>query len=156
MSRWSVRAVGTGDERAIEVPDEAEDGKSGPGVVVGALRRAGRRHPATVEVVIRGWRFELEVEEERRAMLRSRATRDRMDARAHTQSELRAIIPGRIVSVAVAAGDQVTRGQPLLVVEAMKMQNELRSPRDGVVARLAVGPGRTIELGDLLIVIEDG
>jgi biotin carboxyl carrier protein len=156
MSRWRVRAVGTGDERSIEVPDEGEAGERRPGVVVGARRRASRLDPAMVEVVVHGWRFELEVEESRRAMLRGRAIRDRTDTGTHAQSELRAMIPGRIVSVSVAVGDSVTRGQPLLVVEAMKMQNELRSPRDGVVARLAVGPGRTIELGDVLIVIEDG
>ena len=44
-------------------------------------------------------------------------------------------------------GDPVEAGQPLLVVEAMKMQNELRSPRDGIVARVAVGAGQTIEVG---------
>jgi glutaconyl-CoA decarboxylase len=53
----------------------------------------------------------------------------------------------------VVAGDAVTAGQQLLVVEAMKMQNELRAPRDGTVERVAVGAGRTIEVGDLLLVI---
>jgi biotin carboxyl carrier protein len=67
---------------------------------------------------------------------------------------LRAVIPGRVVSVAVAQGDTVTAGQPLLVLEAMKMQNELRAPRDGSVSRVVATAGTTVELGDVLVVIE--
>ena len=62
-------------------------------------------------------------------------------------------MPGVVVSVSVAPGDQVVAGQQLLAVEAMKMQNELRAPRDGTIERVAVAPGRTIEVGDLLLVI---
>ena len=67
---------------------------------------------------------------------------------------MRAIIPGRIISVAVVTGDPVDAGQELLVVEAMKMQNELRAPRGGIVSNVAVGVGGTIEVGDLLLVLE--
>ncbi|HXG26300.1 MAG TPA: biotin/lipoyl-containing protein, partial [Candidatus Binatia bacterium] len=67
--------------------------------------------------------------------------------------DVRAIIPGVVVSVSVNAGDEVTAGQQLLVVEAMKMQNELRAPRDGTIERVATAPGATIEVGDLLLVI---
>jgi biotin carboxyl carrier protein len=87
--------------------------------------------------------------------LRAGATADERRHRADAGDELRAIIPGRVVAVSVSAGDRVVVGQPLLVVEAMKMQNELRSPRDGIVVQLAVGPGQTIELGDLLAVIAE-
>jgi biotin carboxyl carrier protein len=66
---------------------------------------------------------------------------------------MRAIIPGRVIGVSVAAGDAVAVGQEILVIEAMKMQNELRSPRAGTVERLAVGAGARVELGDLLVVI---
>ena len=67
--------------------------------------------------------------------------------------DVRAMIPGRVAAVAVVAGDAVTAGQTLVVVEAMKMQNELRAPRDGVVERVSVGVGETIDLGDLLVVL---
>jgi len=107
-----------------------------------------------VEVIVEGWRFELDVEDAGRAALRERATRERAGAGHGGPIEVRAIIPGRVVSVAVAAGDAVTAGQPLLVVEAMKMQNELRAPRDGRIERVAVAGGQTIELGDLLVVLE--
>lgn len=107
-----------------------------------------------VEVVIDGWRFEVDVESDSRARLRERATSARSSAGKGGPSELRAIIPGRVVSVDVAEGDLVEAGGRLLVLEAMKMQNEVRAPRAGTVARLAVGPGQTVELGDVLLVIE--
>ena len=100
-----------------------------------------------------GWRFEMEIEAAARAALRERAVRGR-DAVGHSgPAELRAIIPGVVVSVSVARGDVVAAGRQLLVVEAMKMQNELRAPRDGTIERVAVGAGETIEVGDLLLVI---
>ena len=106
-----------------------------------------------VEVVVDGWRFELDVEDADRAELRARATSGR-DAAAHdSPTEVRAIIPGRVVSVAVNPGDVVTAGGRLLAVEAMKMENEVRAPRDGVVERVTVGPGDTVDLGDLLVVV---
>ncbi len=107
-----------------------------------------------VEVVVDGWRFELEVEPEARARLRERATSAAGSAKGAGPLELRAIIPGRVVSVDVALGDAVEPSGRLLVIEAMKMQNELRSPRSATVARLAVGAGQTVERGDLLLVLE--
>ena len=77
-----------------------------------------------------------------RAALRRRATRAPTRTAASGPAEIRAIIPGRVVAVRVAAGDAVEAGRRLLVVEAMKMQNELRAPRAGTVGRVAVGPGR--------------
>ena len=116
-----------------------------------------RRTAASIrrlEVVVDGWRFEVDVESEARASLRRRATSARGDAARGGPVELRAIIPGRVVSIDVAEGDTVDAGGRLLVVEAMKMQNELRSPRSGRVGRVLVGPGQTVELGDLLLVVE--
>jgi biotin carboxyl carrier protein len=106
------------------------------------------------EVVVDGWRVVVTVEPERRAALRERATRGRTSGPGGGPTEIRAMIPGRVVAVAVAAGDSVAAGQRLLVVEAMKMQNELRAPRDGRVVRVDAAAGTTIELGDVLVVIE--
>jgi biotin carboxyl carrier protein len=117
-------------------------GAGGP--VRGAVRR---------EVVVDGWRVEVDVEPAARAALRERARRGREEIGHSGPTEVRAIIPGVVVSVSIAAGDAVSAGQQLLVVEAMKMQNELRAPRDGTVERVAVAPGRTIEVGDLLLVL---
>ncbi len=119
------------------------------------LPAAAGETPGSVrrEVVIDGWRFEVEVEPAARAALRERARRDHAEADQSGPAEIRAIIPGVVVSVSVADGDVVTAGEQVLVVEAMKMQNELRAPRDGTVERVAVGAGTTIEVGDLLLVI---
>jgi acetyl/propionyl-CoA carboxylase alpha subunit len=107
-----------------------------------------------LEVVLDGWRFELDIDSEARARLRERATSARAGAARGGPEELRAIIPGRVVSVEVAVGDAVEPGGRLLVLEAMKMQNELKAPRAGRIASVAVGPGQTVELGDLLLVLE--
>jgi biotin carboxyl carrier protein len=106
------------------------------------------------EIVVDGWRIDVEIESERRASLRERARRGREELAHGGPTHVRAIIPGRIVSVSVVPGDPVEAGQQLLVVEAMKMQNELRAPRDGIVSSVAVGVGDTIEVGDLLLVLE--
>jgi biotin carboxyl carrier protein len=150
--RLSVdRTAGRPEEPVVDV---APDGLP-PGVVVGAvgpLDPAGRR---VIEVVVDGWRFELVAEDAARADLRGRATSDPAGATTGGGPlEIRAIIPGRVLAVAVGPGDAVAAGDALLVVEAMKMQNELRAPRAGSVARILVGAGSTVEVGDVLVVLE--
>ncbi len=105
------------------------------------------------EVLVDGFRFLVDVESERIAALRERAGRGRASNAQSGPLQVKAIIPGKVVSVSVAAGDAVTAGQQLLVVEAMKMQNELRAPRDGTIDRVGVTVGVNIEIGDLLVVI---
>jgi biotin carboxyl carrier protein len=67
---------------------------------------------------------------------------------------LAAPMPGKIVRVPVAVGDSVRTRQPVMVVEAMKMENELRASRDGTVAEIHVREGMSVEAGALLIVIQ--
>lgn len=105
------------------------------------------------EVLVDGFRFLVDVEPERVAALRERATSGRGTAAHGGPLQVRAIIPGKVVAVSVKAGDAVAAGQQLLVVEAMKMQNELRAPRDGTIDRVGVAVGVNIEIGDLLVVI---
>lgn len=62
-------------------------------------------------------------------------------------------MPGKIVRVLVAAGQEVAAGQGLVVMEAMKMENELRSPRPGTLEQVAVREGQTVETGALLAVV---
>ena len=69
-------------------------------------------------------------------------------------ASIKAPMPGRVVRVLVTAGDHVTAKQPVVVVEAMKMENELRTPRDGVVTEVRVSAGVTVESGAVLVVIE--
>ena len=64
---------------------------------------------------------------------------------------VKALMPGRVVRVLVAAGDAVRKGQGLLILEAMKMENEIQAPADGTVDQLFVNAGQTVESGaDLL------
>ena len=63
-------------------------------------------------------------------------------------------MPGKVVRVLVKAGDQVAARQPLIVVEAMKMENELRAGRDGTVAEVRAREGQSVDAGALLIVIQ--
>jgi 3-methylcrotonyl-CoA carboxylase alpha subunit len=69
---------------------------------------------------------------------------------------LTAPMPGRVVQVLVAAGDTVQRGQPLMVVEAMKMEHTIAAPRDGSVAAVHFAPGDLVEEGVELIALADG
>jgi len=62
-------------------------------------------------------------------------------------------MPGRIVKVLVTPGAAVTARQPLVVVEAMKMENELRAPRDGVVEEVRVSDGLLVEANAVLLVL---
>ena len=58
---------------------------------------------------------------------------------------LKAPMPGLVVSVLIEEGQEVKKGQVMLILESMKMQNELRSPRDGKVVRVKVGNGDRVE-----------
>lgn len=60
-------------------------------------------------------------------------------------------MPGRVVRCFVAAGEVVKKGQPVCVVEAMKMENELKAPIDGTVAEVYVSEGQTVETGARLL-----
>ncbi len=105
------------------------------------------------EVIVDGWRVEVEIESEARAVLRARARRNPAEGIASGPMEVRAMIPGVVLAIPVVEGDTVTVGQTVVVVEAMKMQNELQAPRDGTIERVMTAPGAKIEVGDLLLVI---
>lgn len=80
-------------------------------------------------------------------------SRGARDTGAGGSSEIRVPMPGKVVAVHVGEGQAVQRGQGLVVVEAMKMQNELRAPRDGVVASVLAKAGDSVAAGATLAVI---
>ena len=82
----------------------------------------------------------------------ARAARAR-GARA-AEAVLRSPMPGRVVKVMCVPGDAVERGQGLVIVEAMKMENELGSPASGRVKKVLVEAGRTVEGGQALVELE--
>lgn len=69
-------------------------------------------------------------------------------------SRLEAPIPGKVVKVHVSVGDEVEAGQPLVVLEAMKMENELTAVQAGKVIAVHVEPGEIIDTGGLLVELE--
>jgi biotin carboxyl carrier protein len=77
--------------------------------------------------------------------------------RARSEDELAstgvvsALMPGRVVKVLVQKGESVTRGTPLIIFEAMKMENEIQAPVDGMVDEVFVQPGQTVESGTALV-----
>ncbi len=73
---------------------------------------------------------------------------------AEGRQSVAAPMPGRVIRVLVEAGQEVSAGQGLIVIEAMKMQNEMKSPKDGRVAEVKTIDGATVLVGDVLIVIE--
>jgi biotin carboxyl carrier protein len=103
--------------------------------------------PAALVVLIEGRRFEIDVRDPRRF------TRKGRGAGADGPQTVAAPMPGKVVRVLVAAGDEVTAGQGLLVVEAMKMQNEMKAPRAGTVLSLSAAEGVTVAAGQALATI---
>ena len=109
--------------------------------------RAGSKD--TFDVTIHGRSHEVTIVDPKR--LRSGQNSDR-----HHQgvAEILAPMPGKVVRVQTEAGASVEKGEGVVVVEAMKMQNEMKSPRAGVVVSIKVKPGDTVNAGDVLAVIE--
>ncbi len=96
-------------------------------------------------------RFDLDVLSERERRMRT-ATGGRGGA---ASPELTSPMAGKVVKILAQAGATVEEGDPLVVVEAMKMENDLKAHRAGVVATIAVESGQAVEIGDLLLTIED-
>lgn len=77
-----------------------------------------------------------------------------LSRKAAGQEAIKAPMPGKVVRVLVAAGDELAAGQGVVVLEAMKMQNEMKSPRAGRVIRVAVKEHEAVNAGSVLAVIE--
>jgi len=98
------------------------------------------------DVEVLGLRHEVEVADPRRKALRMAAGGE--------AAVLRCPMPGRVARVLVEVGAAVKKGQPLVVVEAMKMENELKSPKDGLVRKVLVEPGSLVEARATLVELE--
>ena len=72
---------------------------------------------------------------------------------AASAATVSAPMPGKILDVKVKAGQAVKRGEVLLILEAMKMQNEIMAPADGTVADVRVSAGQAVNTGDVMIVM---
>ena len=75
-------------------------------------------------------------------------------AQQQGRAEIRAVMPGKVVALLAREGQEVLKGQGVVVIEAMKMENEIAAPRDGRVSGIRVKPGETVEAGAVLLVVE--
>jgi biotin carboxyl carrier protein len=103
------------------------------------------------EVYVRGQVYRVRLADERARTLASLAG----GAHASGDANIRAPMPGLVSHVLVEEGAEVQRGQAVVVLEAMKMENDLPAPRAGVVKSLRVSKGQAVNQGDLLAVIGD-
>jgi pyruvate carboxylase subunit B len=102
----------------------------------------------TYNLWIDGWRFAVEALDERARTIRDLTA---ASSAATGPAPLVAPMPGLIVRVLTSAGAEVRAGEPLVVMEAMKMENELRAPASGRVVNVRVTPGAAVEKGTVLI-----
>lgn len=104
------------------------------------------------EVLLKGEIYTVTVQDERA----HRLAKARGKATAVTgEASITAPMPGLIVAIPVQAGDVVHKGDRVVILESMKMENELRAPRDGVILRVTSAPGASVEKGQVLVVIGD-
>lgn len=145
------------DEKHIRVGDHLldVDFESISGQPVYSLIMDGKSYEAFVypdednwQVLLRGRLFPVTVEDEREKRLRSAAGSAVAEG---GEIQFKAPMPGLVVAVLVNEGDAVGKGQVLVVLESMKMQNELKAPRVGTVGRVRVKAGETVEQKQTLL-----
>lgn len=118
---------------------------------------AGRSHELLIEanrynyiITLRGEQFQVLVEDERMRRLSA----NRRLVLPDGEMAVNAPIPGLVVKVLVNEGDEIKDGQPLILLEAMKMENELRAKRAGKIKQVLVAQGQRVEQNAVLLVVE--
>jgi len=101
-------------------------------------------------VLFRGDLYEVQVADERAQLMRARAGMAVPDS---GELPIKAPMPGMVVTVPVEVGQQVEKGQNIVILESMKMENELKTPRAGTVERINVKKGDSVEQGQVLVVL---
>lgn len=139
-------------EHLIEVDFETISGQSVHSLIVD-----GKSHEAFVyegdedwQVLLRGRQYQVKVEDEREKRLRIAAGGGVSEG---GEFHMKAPMPGLVVAITAAEGQEVEKGQVLIILESMKMQNELKAPRAGKVERIRVKPGESVEQKQTLLSI---
>ena len=138
------------DGRVYEIDFESVSGQPVYSLIVN-----GRSHESYIyqgddnwQVLMQGRLYPVQVEDEREQRLRAAAGGGIVETGEY---HLRAPMPGLVVTVPVTEGQSVKKGQVILILESMKMQNELKSPRDGTIGRIRVRPGESVEQKQTLL-----
>jgi biotin carboxyl carrier protein len=151
-----IRANGTLTEYALD--DAALSAVSIEEVMPGVFSILLGTRSFTVNVAAKGDEFEVSGKDGLVNLISVADARDRRGPTDAASSKgpavIRALMPGKIVKLLAAVGEQVEVGQGLMVVEAMKMQNEVKAPKSGVVAKIHAASGATVAAGEMLIVLE--
>jgi biotin carboxyl carrier protein len=100
-----------------------------------------------LQVVLHGTLYPVQVEDEREKRLRATAGGN---IALTGDTPVKSPMPGMVIAISVEEGQQVTKGEAMIILESMKMQNELRAPRDGVVTRLRIKTGESVERNQVL------
>lgn len=103
-----------------------------------------------LEVLIRGQLYQVQVEDERQRKLRE-SSEDL--ALPDGEFRMKAPMPGLVIALPIDVGEQVEKGQNLVILESMKMQNELKAPRGGLVNRILIKKGDNVEQNQILLVL---
>ena len=142
--------VDDGDEVAVQLNALRSPLRS---LVVGDRRYEllARRSADEVEIALRGVGYRASVMDEAHARLAQVAA---ARGGGHVRRDLKAPMPGLVVKVLVSAGQEVSAGQPLVVLQAMKMENELSLPGGGTVSAVGVAEGQTVDAGQVLATLE--
>jgi biotin carboxyl carrier protein len=101
------------------------------------------------EILVAGQRFEIAVEDEREKTLKGSIH----NANESGEAMIRAPMPGLVLGMPIDTGANVERGQTVVILEAMKMENDLASPITGTVKETRVSKGQTVNQGDVLVVV---
>ena len=101
------------------------------------------------EVLIAGRRFEISVEDEREKALSGSIH----GAHESGEAMVRAPMPGLVLGIPLSAGSDIERGQTVVILEAMKMENDLAAPISGKIKEVRVSKGQTVNQGDVLVVV---
>jgi len=141
------------DGKVYEVDFETVSGQPVYSLIVDGKSHEGyaAQDEDSWQVLLHGRLYPVSVEDEREKRLRSAAG----GGVAETgEFHLRAPMPGLIVTTLVEEGQAVKKGQVMLILESMKMQNELKAPRDGIIGRVRVKPGESVEQKQILLSIQ--
>ena len=112
----------------------------------------------TATVIVNGEEYQVEMEsepiEEKKAVVHKPVAIEKPASAGNTNNAVKAPLPGLITDVCVKVGDEVKEGDPVVVLEAMKMANNVEAENGGKITAVCVQPGQTVMEGDVLVVIE--
>jgi biotin carboxyl carrier protein len=169
MARKLFATINDKDEVVLErastsspwsIPGEGEPDLVATGPSMFSVIRNGRSHKVlvlkedlenrSVRLRIGGKTYTVKLQDEQERMMRTLG----LDKAVMKVSEIKAPMPGMVLNVLVKPGDSVKKNDPILVLEAMKMENMIKAPGDAVVKAVPAEKGKAVEKGQLLVSFE--